>query len=66
VRREESDKVEKSVFKKGPRIRGNMSSQQYNPVPLLALRDIIIFPQMVVPLFVGREKKYAPLKKQNA
>ena len=25
-------------------------------VPLLPLRDVIIFPHMVVPLFVGREK----------
>jgi len=24
-------------------------------VPLLPLRDIIVFPHMVVPLFVGRE-----------
>ena len=34
----------------------------YNPVPLLALRDIIIFPQMVVPLFVGREKSVRALE----
>ena len=25
-------------------------------LPLLPLRDIVIFPDMVVPLFVGREK----------
>ena len=25
--------------------------------PLLPLRDIVIFPSMVVPLFVGREKR---------
>ena len=25
--------------------------------PLLPLRDIVIFPSMVVPLFVGREKE---------
>ena len=25
-------------------------------VPLLPLRDIIVFPHMVVPLFVGRQK----------
>jgi len=40
----------------------DMSSQNYNPVPLLALRDIIIFPQMVVPLFVGREKSVRALE----
>jgi ATP-dependent Lon protease len=33
-----------------------------NPVPLLALRDIIIFPHMVVPLFVGREKSVRALE----
>jgi len=39
-----------------------MSKPNYNPVPLLALRDIIIFPQMVVPLFVGREKSVRALE----
>ena len=39
-----------------------MSGEKYNPVPLLALRDIIIFPQMVVPLFVGREKSVKALE----
>ncbi len=39
-----------------------MSSHDYSPVPLLALRDIIIFPQMVVPLFVGREKSVRALE----
>jgi len=33
-----------------------------NPIPLLALRDIVIFPQMVVPLFVGREKSVRALE----
>ncbi len=37
-----------------------MSNQ--NPIPLLALRDIIVFPQMVVPLFVGREKSVRALE----
>src|SRR5918911_3581801 len=31
-------------------------------VPLLPLRDIIVFPHMVVPLFVGREKSIAALE----
>jgi ATP-dependent Lon protease len=31
-------------------------------VPLLPLRDIIVFPYMVVPLFVGREKSIAALE----
>ncbi len=25
-------------------------------LPLLPLRDIVVFPEMIVPLFVGREK----------
>ena len=35
------------------------SSKKY---PLLPLRDVIIFPHMVVPLFVGREKSIAALE----
>jgi len=31
-------------------------------VPLLPLRDIIVFPQMVVPLFVGRQKSIKALE----
>ena len=30
--------------------------------PLLPLRDIVIFPSMVVPLFVGREKSIKALQ----
>jgi len=36
-----------------------MMTQQY---PLLPLRDIVVFPGMVVPLFVGREKSVAALE----
>src|SRR3954447_17814836 len=31
-------------------------------LPLLPLRDIIVFPHMVVPLFVGREKSISALE----
>ena len=31
--------------------------------PLLPLRDIVVFPQMIVPLFVGRDKSVAALEK---
>ena len=34
-------------------------------VPLLPLRDVIIFPHMVVPLFVGREKSIAALEEAS-
>ena len=27
-----------------------------NQFPVLPLRDVVVFPQMVIPLFVGREK----------
>ncbi len=31
-------------------------------VPLLPLRDIVVFPTMVVPLFIGRERSIAALE----
>ena len=33
-----------------------------NSKPLLPLRDIVVFPSMVVPLFVGREKSIKALQ----
>ena len=38
-------------------------SEAANNFPLLPLRDVIIFPHMVVPLFVGREKSISALEK---
>ena len=38
---------------------GEKNSKRY---PLLPLRDVIIFPHMVVPLFVGREKSISALE----
>jgi ATP-dependent Lon protease len=35
-------------------------------VPLLPLRDIVVFPHMVVPLFVGREKSISALEEATA
>ncbi len=35
-------------------------------LPLLPLRDIVVFPQMVVPLFVGRDKSVAALESAMA
>ncbi|HYR54896.1 MAG TPA: LON peptidase substrate-binding domain-containing protein, partial [Myxococcaceae bacterium] len=37
-------------------------AKRADPIPLLPLRDIIVFPHMVVPLFVGRERSIAALK----
>jgi len=34
--------------------------------PLLPLRDIVIFPSMVVPLFVGREKSIKALQEAQS
>ena len=31
-------------------------------MPLLPLRDIVVFPHMVVPLFIGRERSIAALE----
>jgi ATP-dependent Lon protease len=39
---------------------------QTRSVPLLPLRDIIVFPHMVVPLFVGREKSINALEEAMA
>lgn len=43
---------------------GTMQDKTKNTrkLPLLPLRDVIIFPHMVVPLFVGREKSIASLE----
>jgi len=37
-------------------------SEQPNILPVLPLRDIVVFPHMVVPLFVGREKSVRALE----
>lgn len=35
-------------------------------IPVLPLRDVVIFPKMVIPLFVGREKSVNALEAANA
>ena len=39
-----------------------MSEQTYTSYPVLPLRDIVVFPHMIVPLFVGREKSVRALE----
>ncbi len=39
-----------------------MSTQNQLQIPLLPLRDLIIFPHMMMPLFVGREKSINALE----
>ena len=43
------------------RLRSPSSSSRI--VPLLPLRDIVVFPHMVVPLFVGRERSISALER---
>lgn len=42
-----------------------MKSSIKNPVPLLALRELVVFPQQVVPLFVGREKSVRAIEESQ-
>ena len=37
-------------------------TEQQNTYPVLPLRDIVVFPHMIVPLFVGREKSVRALE----
>ena len=45
-----------------PKNAGGVTRRESYPVPLLPLRDIVIFPHMVVPLFIGRERSIAALE----
>jgi len=40
----------------------NVITDYSKPFPLLPLRDVVVFPHMVIPLFVGREKSIAALE----
>lgn len=42
-----------------------MKATLVNPVPLLALRELVVFPQQVVPLFVGREKSVRAIEESQ-
>ncbi|MCC7537122.1 MAG: endopeptidase La [Deltaproteobacteria bacterium] len=48
-------------FNRNDNDRRDPTGRKARIVPLLPLRDIIVFPHMVVPLFVGREKSIAAL-----
>lgn len=43
-----------------------ISQQQLSPFPVLALRDVVVYPNMVVPLFIGREKSVKAIEKAMA
>ena len=38
-----------------------MTTDYSNPLPVLPLRDVVVYPHMVIPLFVGREKSIQAL-----
>lgn len=42
--------------------KSNESGDKTDTLPVLPLRDIVMFPHMIVPLFVGREKSVAALE----
>ncbi len=42
------------------------SSSPDSPIPLLPLRDVVVYPHMVIPLFVGRAKSIAALERAMA
>jgi ATP-dependent Lon protease len=45
---------------------GKKDGKKSRTLPLLPLRDIIVFPHMVVPLFVGRQKSISALEEAMA
>src|SRR5277367_6216735 len=44
------------------RERAHRATTASEPMPVLPLRDIVVFPHMIVPLFVGREKSVRALE----
>jgi len=43
-----------------------MAQDKINPItPLLPLRDVVVYPQLVIPLFVGRDKSIKAIEKAN-
>jgi ATP-dependent Lon protease len=45
-----------------PKVTENNEGQPLLTIPLLPLRDVVVFPGMVIPLFVGRDKSIVALK----
>jgi len=42
--------------------RKTLAPGDFDVYPVLPLRDIVVFPHMIVPLFVGREKSIRALE----
>ena len=49
-----------------PTINVNKTIEINELVPVVPLRDIVIYPYMAVPLFVGRQKSIAAISEANA
>ena len=45
-----------------PKVRPTIVHGESHSYPVLPLRDIVVFPHMIVPLFVGREKSIRALE----
>ena len=43
----------------------NTENKELQLIPVLPLRDTVVFPKMIVPLFVGRQKSIIALQKVN-
>ena len=67
----ESDRPEKSrptsksrqAAEKSAAERAVVKTVSADAMAVLPLRDIVVFPHMIVPLFVGREKSSGPWKR---
>ena len=42
-----------------------MKDKKSEVLPMLPLRDVVVYPQLVIPLFVGREKSIQAIEKAN-
>ena len=42
-----------------------MKDKEFEILPMLPLRDVVVYPQLVIPLFVGREKSIQAIEKAN-
>ena len=42
-----------------------MKDKKSEILPMLPLRDVVVYPQLVIPLFVGREKSIQAIEKAN-
>ena len=40
----------------------DLSRTQHDMMPLLPLRDVVVYPHLVIPLFVGRQKSVRALE----